>query len=152
MSAMYERWEIQPVYGPETSGWRLAHDCGWSSNLQDNSRTVADLVRWMAHHECEPVNKPTGFVARKPWSQIPAGWFVQAPKTHTWYEVKATRAMHSDLQLVTLADPDGKNVETRRPRDERVPCRKGTLPGTAEVADALDLFGEGAQILKDEVE
>jgi len=93
------------------------------------------------------VNEPTGFVRSKLWSAVPAGWFVQAKPGGDWYEVLATRAMHSNLQLVKLRIGNGE-VETQRPREDRVSCRAGSL--TNPIGDAVQALGEGVEILEDQ--
>lgn len=96
-------------------------------------------------------NKPTGFVTRKNWGAIPVGWFVRHPKDPAvWFEVKRTTA-DEEYQNVFMATLDGRTLEVRRPHDERVPCRRGTAPGTPEISAGLEALGEGARILKDEV-
>ena len=91
-------------------------------------------------------NEPTGFVRSKLWSAVPAGWFVQAKPGGDWYEVLATRAMHSDLQLVKLRIGNGE-VETQRPRGDWVSCRAGSL--TNPIGDAVQALGDGVEILED---
>lgn len=98
--------------------------------------------------QSEP-NKPTGFVTRKPWAQIPAGWFVRPERSTDWWEVVTTRA-ENHTQRVTLAYGDRSGTWPRNPEDI-VSCRRGTAPGTPEISDGLELLGEGAQIISDEV-
>jgi hypothetical protein len=156
------QWTIQPVYDADTSGWQLEHDCGWCSNLQDQARSLQDLARWIGNHGCtddevsagdtappEP-NKPTGFTVRKPWNQIPVGWFVRAPKG-VWYEVTLNRfEFESGRQVVELCR-DGVARSWPRDPDEPVTCRRGSLASQAQAA-AMEALGEGATILQDGVE
>ena len=141
----HEDWRVQPGYDADTSGWWLEHlPCGWQSNMQDGPRSVADLLRWIGNHECKP-NQPTGFVLRRPWCSIPAGWFVKAPNG-TRYEITKTRR-DGDTQVVTML-VNGTEATFPRVPGQVVWCQRGTRHTV--VSDAVDLFGEGAEIREDE--
>jgi hypothetical protein len=92
------------------------------------------------------VNKPTGFVGKRTWARVPAGWFVRTPKGDTWFEVLATRR-EGDKQMVTL-DVAGQRGTYPRDPDETVVIRRGTLADAAMDA-AVDALGDAA-ILEDE--
>lgn len=111
-------------------------------------RPIQDAVEALDIAESleQPTNEPTGFVRSKPWTAVPVGWFVQAKPGGDWYEVLATRAMHSDLQLVKLRIGNGE-VETQRPREDWVSCRAGSLSNP--IGDAVQALGEGVEILED---
>jgi hypothetical protein len=93
-------------------------------------------------------NRPTGFVVRKTWSTVPAGWFVCVPgKTASWWEVIATRYAEG-WQHVTLRGQDGREGTWPRDPDGEVKVRRGTqVP--AEITDAIEALGEGAAIIED---
>jgi len=129
--------EDYQIYGAETGTVTVeylgeCHSCGLTLEFKDQRAIPVP-----------PVSEP------RRWAQIPAGWEVQAP-SGAWYEVVATRAMHSDLQLVTLRSADGAEVESRRPAAATVTCRPGAR-ASAEVENALALFGDGATIREDKV-
>lgn len=93
------------------------------------------------------VNKPTGFIVRKAWSTIPAGWFVTpGGRTPQWFEVRATQRSGSS-QMITLAMPDGDRVFGYDP-DVQVDCRRGSL-APSSVQAALEALGAGVEILED---
>jgi hypothetical protein len=99
----------------------------------------------------QPKNEPTGFIVRKAWRYIPAGWFVRAKPSGRWYEVLSTRVMHSGLQLVKLGWAESGSpleVETQRPREDVVDCRRGSL-APSSVQAALEALGPGVEILED---
>ena len=91
-------------------------------------------------------NQPTGDIQTRPWSSIPAGWFVKAPGG-AWYEILKTRRV-ADAQVVTIL-VNGREGSFPYSADHRVVCRRGTRH--TEVSDAVDLFGEGAEIREDEL-
>lgn len=95
----------------------------------------------------EDPNQPTGDTLRRPWAAIPAGWFVKAPNG-TWYEILKTRRDEGVLQHVTML-VNGQESTWPRPIEQVVSCRRGTRH--TEVSDAVDLFGEGAEIREDEL-
>lgn len=97
--------------------------------------------------ESEP-NKPTGFLRLAPWSAVPAGWFVQVPNGNDRWEVLGTERV-GPVQRVTLRMPDGNTGRWDQPPYRLVSCQPGTL--VTEAADALEVLGEGAEILKDEL-
>lgn len=128
-------------------GWRLEHDdCGWASNFQDGHRTVADLHRWIDNHTCEP-NKPTGFVLRKTWGEVPAGWFVRPPNGGDWWEVLAREG-----DTFTLRGPGGREGTWPRNPAEDVMVRKGTSTKARDDAlAALNAAGFSTHIIEDQV-
>lgn len=93
----------------------------------------------------QPTNKPTGFVLRKAWKAIPAGWFVQAKPGGPWYEVLET-IRRPGAQAVMLRIGNDSKTYPRDP-DAPVTCRRGTLTGP--VSDALDALSDGVEILED---
>lgn len=98
--------------------------------------------------ETEP-NKPTGSKVTKPWSEIPAGWFVYVPNGQA-YEVMATK-LSGVMQEVTLRAPDGKLGTFPRQRDAEVWCRRGSHGQTLD--DAIETlaasFGK-VEVISDE--
>lgn len=69
-------------------------------------------------------NKPTGFILRRTWATVPAGWFVQTPKGQ-WLEVGATH-LQGDRQMVSIRVGDAFQAFPRDP-DQEVKARRGTL-------------------------
>jgi hypothetical protein len=99
-------------------------------------------VTWEPEKNQPEKNEPTGPVEHRPWTEIPAGWFVQAPNRE-WYEVVSTKRMPA-AQKVVLRMPDGRELETAR-QAQKVPCRAGTTSVPWEtMRDVL-----GAEILED---
>lgn len=94
-------------------------------------------------------NEPTGFVLKRAWSEVPAGWFVRHPKNPgEWLEVVSTRR-EDDKQWVSLRVGDQVGEWPRDPQAE-VSVRKGTR--TEEMDRALsvltDAFG-AVQVMTD---
>lgn len=93
-------------------------------------------------------NRPTGFILRRTWATVPAGWFVQTPKGQ-WLEVGATH-LQGDRQMVSIRVGDEFKAFPRDP-DQEVKARRGTL-APRDRDDALDLMGDAfkATIIEDE--
>jgi hypothetical protein len=108
---------------------------------------TASVLDYVQVPESEP-NKPTGFRVRRPWSAVPAGWFVKVPNGDARWEVLRTERV-GPVQRVTLRMPDGTTGQWDQPPDREVLCQRGTL--VTEAADALEVLGEGAEVLKDEL-
>lgn len=52
-----EEWLIDPVTSGEDSAWRLVHvPCLWTSNVQERSRSIGLIIKWMVRHECPKGN------------------------------------------------------------------------------------------------
>lgn len=128
--------EDYEIYGAETGTVTVSYrgECQ-RCNLLLEFETTHPIPGW------QPPNKPTGPVESRPWSAVPAGWFVQTPRG-VWLEVTATR-LDAGRQVVEF----GKSQGTHQNPLAVVPCRRGTWD--SEVSDAVDLFGEGAEILED---
>ena len=98
-------------------------------------------------------NRPTGFILRRTWATVPAGWFVQTPKGQ-WLEVTSTYRIpenpEGDRQMVSLFI-NGKVAAFPRDPDQEVKARRGTL-APRDRDDALDLRGDAfkATIIEDE--
>jgi hypothetical protein len=92
--------------------------------------------------ESKPVNEPTGPVEHRPWAQIPAQWFVQAPNG-AWFEVLGTRLLDGRQSVALRIGESWKSFMYDRAAE--VPCRAGTLSVPWEtLRDGL-----GAEILED---
>lgn len=124
-------------------GWKAVQ--GQAAVITPDSplRPLQDAVEAL---EMTVNNKPTGFIVHKPWSEIPAGWFVQAKPGGPWYEVLST-SLGAGQQYVTIRMPDGSTLDTQRPREDQVSCRAGSQ--TNPIGDAVQALGEGTEILED---
>lgn len=93
---------------------------------------------------------------RRPWCQIPAGWFVENPKDGTWLEVLAT-IERDNQQDVTLRLADGLVHTWPRPANSSVWCVPGTMPSAAghAIRDAFNTLAgtfPAVQIIEDQVD
>lgn len=92
-------------------------------------------------------NKPTGFVLRKTWGEVPAGWFVRPPNATDWWEVLAREG-----DTFTLRGPGGREGTWPRNPAEGVMVRKGTSTKARDDAlAALNAAGFSTHIIEDQV-
>jgi len=147
-----EDWELgrndPEMWGEDEEGKAPCVIVKYHGQCQTCGLEIKIDERFLIEMPAPPKNEPTGFVVRRPWSAIPVGYFVRAPKGNDWYEVMETREMHSDLQLVVLK-LGGNLITTQRPRDQEVHVRRGSLANPS--ADALNTFGPGTSIIEDQI-
>jgi hypothetical protein len=134
---MTEREELERAVIKAAQEWRRA------GHRVAVSRALVEAVD--ALEASERHNEPTGFVGRRTWATVPAGWFVKAPGG--WWEVVKT-VRDGDMQHVTLDDGKGGRGTWPRLGMDVVVVRRGTLAST-EIADAIETLGEGATINED---
>jgi len=92
----------------------------------------------------DAVNEPTGFVLKRTWSTVPAGWFVRTPKGD-WIEVMST-TREGGQQMVTLDVSGQRKAWPRDPAGE-VDVRRGTLVDKS-MDEAITALGD-VSILED---
>lgn len=93
---------------------------------------------------------------RRPWCQIPAGWFVESPKDGTWLEVLGT-IQRGILQDVRLRLAGGVIHTWPRPAQSKVWCVPGTMPSASgkAMADAFNVLSgtfPAVQIIEDQAD
>lgn len=147
-------WMRELEYREEDFRIRWQDDGTGSVERLDRYGLGTEILRFQVEVTCsavEPVepatNQPTGFVFRKPWKSIPAGWFVRAKADGPWFEIVDTGRLDSATQAVTLK---GLRTFAYDP-NATVTCRRGSLAPTS-VQAALEALGEGVEILDDRTE
>lgn len=121
--------------------WRHNHS---GMNITVEDRALMDSIDAM---ETALGNRPIGFVVRRTWAEVPAGWFVRTPRQE-WWEVCGSYA-EGGKQVVSLRSPDGKIGTFPRTPNAEVSARKGSAH--AEMAAALAIFAQtfdGASIIE----
>jgi hypothetical protein len=100
--------------------------------------------------EANEPNEPDGMIQKRPWSRIPAGWFVFPPRVAgAAYEVLRTEHV-SDGQRVTIRQQGATTELTHTyPHDREVVCRPGSKAPAVDAA--LDALGPGVEIIEDQV-
>ncbi|MFL6145610.1 MAG: hypothetical protein ACJ72N_27580 [Labedaea sp.] len=124
--------------------------CGLSIKIRERFPLQDWTQPWSGPKTLEPNQPDVPQAELRPWSQIPAGWFIQDPKG-LWWEIVETEAA-PPMQKVTIRQ-GGHQGTWERPPAQQVMAAPGTLASPIQGAtDALFSSFTDTRVLKDQVD